>query len=207
MNSIIKTLRTRNNLLLAFVLAAAALTVVGTTPAQQLPQAANPAPGCTAMPAQLEANKKHAIQFYAGTTDARLPLIDPSFKQHNPAFVKRAQEAHISDYEEFKATFVGRPAGAGRGPAAAGAVQPPQGNQFEVVMAECDFVTVMHKAFRQDPTAAPGTFYEADSFDIFRVGPDGKFVEHWDAAVINPPAAATPAATPAPPTGVNANQK
>jgi predicted SnoaL-like aldol condensation-catalyzing enzyme len=203
MNCIIKILGTRSNLLLVFVLAAASLTVIGTTPAQQLPQAANPAPGCTATPAQLEANKKQAIQFYAGTPDARLPLIAPNFKQHNPAFVKRAQEAHVSDYDEFKATFVGRPAGAGRGPAAAGAVQPPRGNQFEVVMAECDFVTVMHKNFRQDPTAAPGTFYEADSFDIFRVGADGKFVEHWDAAVINPPAAATPA----PPTGVNANQK
>jgi predicted SnoaL-like aldol condensation-catalyzing enzyme len=206
MNSTIKTMGTRKNLLFAFVLVAASLTVIGTTPAQQLPQPANPAPGCTATPAQLEANKQHAIQFYAGTTDARLPLISPNFKQHNPAFVKRAQEAHISDYDEFKATFVGRPAGAGRGPAASGTVQPPQGNQFEVVMAECDFVTVMHKTFRQDPTAAPGTFYEADSFDIFRVGADGKFVEHWDAAVINPPAA-TPTATPVPPTGVNANQK
>jgi predicted SnoaL-like aldol condensation-catalyzing enzyme len=203
----IRTSGTRNNLLLAFALAAVSLTVAASAHAQQLPQAANPMPGCTATPAQLEANKQHAIQFYAGTTDARLPLIDPSFKQHNPAFVKRAQDAHISDYDEFKATFVGRPAGAGRGPAAPGAVQPPQGNQFEIVIAECDFVTVMHKTFRQDPTAAPGTFYEADSFDIFRVGANGKFIEHWDAAVINPPApAATPAAS-APPTGVNVNQK
>ena len=166
--------------------------------AQQLPQAANPAPNCKATPAQLEANKKQVIQFYTGPNDQRIQLIDNSWKQHNPAFVKRAQDAKISDYDEFKATFgpnPNRPAGGGggngggRGGAAAGP-RPPQGNQFEIVMAECDFVTVIHKTFRQDPTAAPGTFYEAFSFDTFRVGANGKFVEHWDSAQINPPAAA-----------------
>ena len=166
--------------------------------AQQLPAAAHPAAGCTATPAQLEANKKMAIQFYAGTTDARLPLIDPGFIQHNPAFVKRAKDAGISDYDEFKATFVGRPAGAGGGGGNANAgPRPPQGNQFEIVTAECDYVTVIHKTFRQDPTAEPGKFYEAFSFDVFRVGANGKFVEHWDSATINPPAA--PAAGAAPP--------
>ena len=174
-----------------------ALFGTATANAQQLPTPANPAPGCTATPAQLEANKKLAVQFYAGTNAARLPLIDPSWKQHNPAFVKRAQDAKISDYDEFKATFVDRPAAARPAPAP-GAVQPPRGNQFEIVMAECDFVTVIHKTYRQDPTAEPGKFYEAFSFDTFRVGANGKFVEHWDGAAINPPAA------PAAPAGLGA---
>ena len=56
-------------------------------------------------------------------------------------------------------------------------------------MAECDLVTVIHKSYRQDPTAAAGTFYEGFTFDTFRIR-NGKLVEHWDSAVINPPATA-----------------
>ena len=55
--------------------------------------------------------------------------------------------------------------------------------------AECDVVTIVHKNYRQDPTAEPGKFYEVFAFDTFRVK-DGKLVEHWDGAVINPPAPA-----------------
>jgi predicted SnoaL-like aldol condensation-catalyzing enzyme len=55
-------------------------------------------------------------------------------------------------------------------------------------MAECDLVTIVHKNYRQDPTAPAGTFYEVFTFDTFRVR-NGKLVEHWDGAVINPPAA------------------
>src|SRR5262245_4347974 len=119
-------------------------------PAQQ----ANPAPGCTAPPAQLEANKKVAMEFFRTAGEARVALADTSYKQHNPAFKKRAQDNKVSDYEEFKNTFLaqaGRGQGAGRG--AASGPQPPQGNPFEVVTAECDIVTVVHKVYRQDPTA------------------------------------------------------
>jgi predicted SnoaL-like aldol condensation-catalyzing enzyme len=35
----------------------------------------------------------------------------------------------------------------------------------------------------------PGTFYQAFTFDAYRVR-DGKYVEHCDAAIINPLAAA-----------------
>jgi predicted SnoaL-like aldol condensation-catalyzing enzyme len=56
-------------------------------------------------------------------------------------------------------------------------------------MAECDLVTIIHKNYRQDPTAPAGTFYEVFTFDTFRVR-NGKLTEHWDGAVINPPAPA-----------------
>ena len=157
------------------------------TPA--LAQQANPAPGCTATAAQLEANKKVAMEFFRTTGEARIALADPSYKQHNPAFKKRAEDNKVTDYEEFKSTFLaqaGRQGGPGGGPAAG--PTPPQGNPFEVVTAECDIVSVIHKNYRQDPTAEPGKFYEVFTFDTFRVR-NGKLVEHWDGAVINPPAA------------------
>ncbi len=158
-------------------------------------QPAQPAPGCKATPAELEANKKVAMEFFRQGAD-RLALADPSYKQHNPAFKKRSEEKKISDYEEFKAAFSGAPRGGGgggqRGPAAGPAgPQPPAGNPLEIVTAECDLVTIVHKNYRQDPTAEPGKFYEVFTFDTFRLK-NGKLVEHWDGAVINPPAPAGP---------------
>jgi predicted SnoaL-like aldol condensation-catalyzing enzyme len=154
-----------------------------------------PTPGCTATPAQLEANKKVAIEFFRPGAD-RVALADPTYKQHNPAFIKGGREAKLSDYEYFKSRFGGpRAGGPGGGPAGGGGrgaaegPQPPAGNPLEIVMAECDLVTIIHKNNRQDPTAAAGTFYEVFTFDTFRVR-NGKLVEHWDGAVINPPAAA-----------------
>jgi predicted SnoaL-like aldol condensation-catalyzing enzyme len=150
------------------------------------PQQANPAPGCTATAAQLAENKKVAMEFFRAQGADRVALADPSYKQHNPAFKKRAEDNKVSDYEEFKSTFLAQAGrgGAGRGPAAGPA--PPQGNPYEVVTAECDIVSVIHKNYRQDPTAEPGKFYEVFTFDTFRVK-NGKLVEHWDGAVMNPP--------------------
>jgi predicted SnoaL-like aldol condensation-catalyzing enzyme len=164
----------------------------------QQPAPANPASGCTATPAQMDANKKVAMQFFQLTGDARVALADSTYKQHNPAFVKGGREAGLSDFDYFKQRFggpgrQGGGGGAGRGDAAA--PQPPAGNPLEIVMAECDLVTVIHKNYRQDPTAAPGTWFEAYTFDTFRVR-NGKLVEHWDSAVINPP----------PPAGVGRGQ-
>ena len=152
-------------------------------------QVVAPQAGCTATPAQMEANKKVAMAFFAPNAD-RVSLADPSYKQHNPAFIKGGKEAGLGDYEYFKSRFGGPPRQGGPGPGrgADAGPQPPAGNPLEIVMAECDLVTVIHKNNRQDPTAAPGTFYEVFTFDTFRVR-NGKLVEHWDGAVINPPAA------------------
>jgi predicted SnoaL-like aldol condensation-catalyzing enzyme len=145
----------------------------------------NPSPGCSATPAELAANKKVAMEFFRPGGD-RISLADPSYKQHNPAFKKRAEDNHTSDYDEFKATFTERARGGGRGRGAGDGPQPPPGNQLEIVTAECDLVTIVHKNYRPDPTADPGKFYEVFTFDTFRVK-NGKLVEHWDSAVINPP--------------------
>jgi predicted SnoaL-like aldol condensation-catalyzing enzyme len=167
-----------------------ALVIAAPAMAQQQP-IVNPTPGCTATPAQIAEVRKAGIAFTTSQGAERVALADPSYKQHNPAFVKGAREAGMSDYDYFKSRFGGPPAaragGAGRG--AATGPQPPQGNPLEIVMVECDLVTIIHKNYRQDPTAAPGTFYEVFTFDTFRVR-NGKLVEHWDGAVINPPAAA-----------------
>jgi predicted SnoaL-like aldol condensation-catalyzing enzyme len=165
--------------------------IVTTTPviAQQAPKVAFPVAGCTATPAQLEANKKAALAFFRPgiTAQERATLIDPGYIQHNPVFKKYADENKISYYEGFK-QLMGRQGGPGRGGAAANGPQPPQGNPVEIVTAECDLVTIIHKNYRQDPTAAPGTWYEVFTFDVFRVQ-NGKLIEHWDGAVINAPAA------------------
>jgi len=158
--------------------------------AQQPGVQANPTPGCTATPAQLEATKKAALDFAFLTGEAKVALADPSYIQHNPAQHKRAEEEKISDFESFKKTFLAPAAGggAGGGGRAATGPQPPPGNRMEIVLAQCDIVTVIHKIYRQDPTAEAGKFYEAFTFDTYRVK-NGKVVEHWDDAVINPPAA------------------
>lgn len=167
----------------------ASCVLAGQALAQQQPAAVqvNPTPGCTATPPQLEANKKVAMDFFRPTVD-RVALADPSYKQHNPQFVQRAQQNKVTDYEEFKSAFSAQgrgPAGA-RGGTAGGNAQPPAGNPYEIVTAECDIVTIVHKNYRPDPTSE-GKFYEAFTFDTFRVK-DGKLVEHWDGATLNPPA-------------------
>ena len=154
--------------------------------AQQPPPPArqsNPTPGCKVSAAELEVNRKVAMDFFRTSGEARVALVDPSYKQHNPQFKKRGQEAGETDYEEFKRFFL---AAGARGPAAQPQPAPPTGNPFEVVTAECDIVTMIHKVYRQDPTAAPGTFYEAFTFDTFRVN-NGKLTEHWDGALITAP--------------------
>jgi predicted SnoaL-like aldol condensation-catalyzing enzyme len=177
------------------------LLIPASARAQQAPppaMQANPTPGCLATPAQLEANKKAAMDFFRTSGAERVALADPSYKQHNPQFVKRAAQNYENDYDEFKSAFLAQtgrgPGGRGAGPGgqAAPAAQPPPGNPFEIVTAECDIVTIVHKRYVQDPNEAPGTFYEAFSFDTFRVK-DGKLTEHWDNAMINPP---PPAAGP-----------
>ena len=71
------------------VLTFVAGALVATDAWAQQARVMHPAAGCTATPAQLEANKKVAMAFFAVGAD-RVALADPSYKQHNPAFIKGA---------------------------------------------------------------------------------------------------------------------
>jgi predicted SnoaL-like aldol condensation-catalyzing enzyme len=153
----------------------------------QIPVPASPAPGCSNTPAQLAETKKVALTFAVLTGEPKIALADPTYIQHNPVQHKRAIQEKTSDFESFKKTFLAAAApGAGGGGGAAAGPRPPEGNRYEVIVAECDIVVVIHKVFLQDPTEKPGTFYEANTFDAYRVK-NGKVIEHWDAATIAPP--------------------
>jgi hypothetical protein len=99
----------------------------------------------------------------------------------------------MSDFDYFRSRFGGPPAagrqGGGGGARQGGPAgpQPPAAQPFEFAIAQCDIVFALRKQYVQDPTLPPGNFYEAFSFDAFRVQ-RGKLVEHWDMAQINAPA-------------------
>jgi predicted SnoaL-like aldol condensation-catalyzing enzyme len=156
------------------------------------PTQANPAPGCSAISTEIETNRKVVLDFFRVFGEARVALLDPAYKQHNPVVVRRAQQEHLTDYEEARKSFLAQASGPSRG---LGLGPTPPGNRFEIVTAECDIVTVVHQSFRHDPTGQE-EFYEAFTFDTFRVK-NGKLVEHWDGASIEP--SAPPPATAATP--------
>jgi predicted SnoaL-like aldol condensation-catalyzing enzyme len=137
--------------------------------------------GCNATPAQLEAEKKVATEFFRPdiTLQERIALIDPSYVQHNPLFVKMARENHLSDYEQFKLVFTLMAARRAADGSKSAAQPGVAARKPVIVMAEGDLVTVVVKFTIQDPTSAPGTNYELFGWDTFRIR-NGKIVEHWD---------------------------
>ena len=62
---------------IALALMLVAVPVFGQAPPPPAVQA-NPAPGCTATAAQLEANKKVAMEFFRAAGEARVALADTS---------------------------------------------------------------------------------------------------------------------------------
>jgi predicted SnoaL-like aldol condensation-catalyzing enzyme len=154
-----------------------------TVPVPWPPAAAVPAPGCTATPPQVAENKRIASRFFQVAGAERLALIDETYIQHNPVFRRYAIQNRISDYETVKRAIGGTPVGQPGTQAQASGPQPPAGNPLERVVGACDVVTIIHKVYRQDPTAPPGTFYDSYTWDTFRVR-NGKLVEHWDGVTL-----------------------
>jgi predicted SnoaL-like aldol condensation-catalyzing enzyme len=149
--------------------------------------APRPAAGCKSDPKTIAINKKAVIEFFrAGiTTDERIALMDPAYIQHNPVYLKRAQTDRIATIDAFRRIQTENRAKAAAAPPAAGPPAPAGDPQF-IVMAECDFVTIIRKTFRQDPTAPPGVWYEAYPYDSYTLR-NGKLYEHWDGFSIDPP--------------------
>lgn len=153
-----------------------------TPPLQALPE-----PGCAVSSVELERNRKLVMEFFRVSGAERVALLDASYKQHNPEVLRRAKKDNLSDYEEVKKLILAQATGPVRG---LGLGPTPPGNRFEIVTAECDIVTVVHQDFRHDPTGE-SKFYEAFTFDTFRVK-GGRLVEHWDGSALDiPPPAST----------------
>lgn len=81
------------------------LSVPATAQDKTPPVHANPTPGCSASPADLEANKKVAMDFFRASGQAKVAFLDPAYKQHNPVVVRRANQENLSDYEEARNAF------------------------------------------------------------------------------------------------------
>jgi len=62
-----------------------------------------------------------------------------------------------------------------------------------LIVAKDDYVTVMLKNPRPSPND-PSQTYDTYWFDVYRLNKDGKIVEHWDEATLNPAPPAAPAA-------------
>ena len=138
--------------------------------------------------AQLEANKKLAEDFFkAGVLQHPDELADkflaPEYVQHNPRFVKFDEDHHLSGREGFVQAITSGILAPPRRPDGS-APPPPPARTEAFAIAEGDLVTIVWKQTLPQPGDGSKT-YEAFTFDAFRVK-NGKFVEHWDGAMLPP---------------------
>ncbi|MGH8207223.1 MAG: nuclear transport factor 2 family protein [Steroidobacteraceae bacterium] len=161
-------------------------TTRATPPAPAVDQAAEAA---KARVAQDQANEMIVEKVFAPGTNPQdvVNLLAPDYIQHNPVFVRFAQLNNVQGRDAFK-LFIdtltrlhagGNPFGP---PPGERSPQPPAGNMLYKVMADGDMVTIIHQRYRPDPQHQ-GKFYEAFSFDTYRVQ-NGLLAEHWDDATI-----------------------
>ncbi len=139
-----------------------------------------PTPGCTATPAQLEANKKTSNEFWRNglTSPERIALVDREYVQHNPFIRRFARMYGVTDHAAL--TFFATRAGTQQDPqpikTASGQTLAPKLSAR--VIAACDVVMQIHTRYVETP-ARSGNWTEQLGWDLFRVR-DGKLVEHWD---------------------------
>ncbi|MBI4266455.1 MAG: hypothetical protein HY657_18950 [Acidobacteria bacterium] len=156
----------------------------GAAPPSAAAAAAAPAPpepraGCSATPAQLDADRRLVLSFFEGAPTVenlrqRASLLAESYVQHNPRFVEFNEKNGLSGRQGFiraiESGILAPPAG----------TAPPPPRVLDVTIAECDYVSVVWKQVLPDPDT-PGRTWEAFTFDTFRVA-DGQLAEHWDGA-------------------------
>ncbi len=148
------------------------------------PGAKVPSPGCSASPAQLDANKTVANAFWRNglTPPERIALVDPGYVQHNPFIRRFARTYGSTDFAAL--TFFATRAGTQRDQApirtANGETLTPR--LVVRTIAACDVVMQIHRRYNEVP-ARSGTWVEQPAWDLFRVR-DGKLVEHWDGSTL-----------------------
>jgi predicted SnoaL-like aldol condensation-catalyzing enzyme len=142
-------------------------------------QTALPPPDFKCSPAQIEANTQLAKLFRLdGDPDAAYQKMAPNYIQHNPMALRIGEVNGVTGRDEFKLMLDMKSKGLG-GPPPLLPGQPPE-DTYHFVMASCNYVFLLKKSFVPD-RQHPGKFYEAFSFDLWRVE-KGKLAEHWDDA-------------------------
>lgn len=133
-------------------------------------------------PARIEANRALATLFDPAADPMKAyAKMDPGYIQHNPMAKRIGEVNGLSGRDEFKLLLEMRDNGQGPPPLLPGQTAE---NFNYFVMADCDHVFLLKKSYQPDPQH-PGQFYEAFSFDLWRIK-DGKLAEHWDDVRIPP---------------------
>lgn len=126
----------------------------------------------TCAPSVTAANQKLVMDAIAESTGGAAVLEDTAAKffskryiQHSPG-VANGPEAFVQYHKEWYKTH-----------------SPPKPGSSDIasIVAECDYVLIMHKRPKPDPDH-PGKTYDSVSFDMWRIV-GGKLDEHWDSAI------------------------
>jgi predicted SnoaL-like aldol condensation-catalyzing enzyme len=151
------------------------------TPPQAKAKRSGDTTGLNCSPAQIEHNRELAKLFREdGDPDAAYQQMTPTYIQHNPMAFRIGEVNGVHGRDEFKLmTDMKKKGMAGPPPLLPG--QPPE-DTYHFVMANCNYVLLLKRTFPPDPQN-PGKYYEAFSFDLWRVE-NGKLAEHWDDARI-----------------------
>jgi len=135
--------------------------------------------GCSAK--QVEANKALATLFdLNGDPNKAYDHMAPDYIQHNPIARRIGEVNGVSGRDEFKLMLDMKNKKL-EGPPPLLPNQPPEDTHY-YVMADCDHVFLLKKAYSPDPQHK-GQFYETFSFDFWRIE-NGKLAEHWDGVKI-----------------------